>query len=77
MVVKELQWFQEENYYIVSPHSPRSGGLFLYWKKEIDLAVLSSTQNYVDTTITSKRDLLHSNFVYGKHDHSKKGSTME
>lgn len=41
-------------YRFTTQSNPRSGDLFLYWKKEIDLDVLSSTQNNVDTTIKSK-----------------------
>lgn len=61
-----------EDYYIVLPHSPGGGGLFLGWKKDVKLTVLKSSQNYIDTKISYKRHSFQTTFVYGEPDHSKK-----
>lgn len=72
MVCKELEWLQANNYFAVPPHSPGGGGLFLSWKKDIDLQVLSSSHSYIDATIIYKGKSFHTTFVYGEPDQSKR-----
>lgn len=72
MVKKELTWLQANNFFAVPPHSPGGGGLFLSWKKDINLVVTSSTDNYIDTTIEYKGIFFQTTFVYGEPDHIKR-----
>ena len=72
MVLKELHWFQSYNYAAVVPHSPGGGGLFLAWKKDIDLTVKHATNNYIDTRILFKGISFHATFVYGEPEVSKR-----
>lgn len=45
--------------------------MILSWKKDVDLTVLSSSQNYIDTRIISKGKSFLATFVYGEPDHTK------
>lgn len=71
-VLKELHWFQDYNHIAVEPHSPGGGGLFLAWKKDVDLTVNQTSQNFIDTTIVYKGISFHATFVYGEPDSSKR-----
>lgn len=72
MVLKELHWLQADNHFAVLPHSPGGGGLFLSWKKDIDLTIRQATDNFIDTTIVYKGITFHTMFVYGEPDSSKR-----
>lgn len=72
MISKTLNWMSLEKYHEVPPHSPGGGGLFLTWKKDINLVVLSATQNYINTTISYKGNTFQVTFVYGEPDHTKR-----
>lgn len=72
MIRKELTWLKEENTCIVPPHSPGGGGLMLSWKKDIDLVVLSTSNNFIDTRITSKGKSFLATFIHGEPDQSKR-----
>ena len=71
MVLNELQWLQSNNYFVVEPHSPRGGGLFLSRKKNIQVVINSSSYNFIDTTITYKGNFFHTTFVYGEPNSTK------
>lgn len=72
MVKKELPWLKDENNCFVPPHSPGGGGLVLSWKKDIELTVLSTSNNFIDTRITSKGKSFLATFTYGEPDHTKR-----
>lgn len=74
MIRRELHWLKEENNFIVPPHSPGGGGLVLSWKKDVDVTILSSSQNFIDTRIISKGKYFLATFVYGEPDHSKRNA---
>lgn len=46
--------------------------MFLSWKKDIDLKVISSSDNFSDTAIIYKGKEFHATFVYGEPDHTKR-----
>ena len=71
VVRKELDWLLMENDYIVSPHSPGGGGLYLAWKKEVEITINSFTNNFIDTSVSYKGTSFHATFVYGEPDHTK------
>lgn len=45
----------EYNHHCIIPPSGLSGGLALLWKNDIDLSVLDSSSNFIDTKIIYKR----------------------
>ncbi|CAN7076132.1 unnamed protein product, partial [Brassica oleracea var. botrytis] len=47
------------------PPRPNSGGLALFWKQDIDLQILSSSKNVIDTIINHKGSSFFATFVYG------------
>lgn len=55
-----------EDYHLVSPHSPGGGGLFLGWKKDINLTFQQSNQKYIDTNISYKGKSSKATFIYGE-----------
>ena len=61
-----------DQYFVVPPKTPGSGGLFLTWKPDIKLSALKSSKNFLDTTITHKGISFHATFVYGEPDHTKR-----
>ncbi|KAJ4880371.1 Uncharacterized protein Rs2_37426 [Raphanus sativus] len=54
-----------ESHFLVAPSNPRSGGLALLWKSDIDIQVNAACANFVDTLITFKKTKFYSTFVYG------------
>lgn len=72
MIRKELQWFNSDKFIAVPPQTPGSGGLFLTWRQDIELTVISSTKNFIDTSISYKGKEFHATFVYGEPDHTKR-----
>lgn len=71
-VIKDLQWLQMEHSFIVSPHCPRGGGLYLGWKKEVDITIHASAHNFIDTKISHKGVSFQASFIYGEPDHTKR-----
>lgn len=43
-----------------------SGGLILLWKSDIDLEIIASSSNFIDTKLTSARASFHFTFIYGE-----------
>lgn len=72
MVLEDLEWINLKNHFLVAPHSPGGGGLYLAWRDEVTLTVNSSSDNYIDTTITYRGSPFHATFVYGEPDHTKR-----
>lgn len=72
VVLKELSWLCIDDYCIVTPHSPGGGGLYLGWKKDVSVSILSTSHNYIDTQITYNGITFHSTFVYGEPDQSRR-----
>lgn len=64
-VLNETEELNLDLHYLVSPHNQGAGGLALFWKNDINLQVLSLSQNNIDTLITFKDHSFHSTFVYG------------
>lgn len=72
MISKTLDWLNLEKHFEVPPHSPGGGGLLLIWKKDIEVSITRSSQNYIDTKIAYKGNTFQSTFVYGEPDHTKR-----
>lgn len=75
--LEDLQWLILEKYHTVPPETPRAGGLFLFWKKKIELTVLSSNKRYIDTIISNKGISFHTTFVYGELEQPRRQAFWE
>lgn len=64
-VLKELEPLNFDCHFLLSPSATRGGGLALFWRQDIDLQILSSNQNFIDTSISYKGTSFFSTFVYG------------
>ncbi|WZZ70042.1 hypothetical protein YC2023_081412 [Brassica napus] len=64
-VLQELDFLGAEHRHLVPPERPNSGGLALFWKQDIDLQILSSSKNVIDTIINHKGSSFFATFVYG------------
>lgn len=67
-VLKELESIPLENHFLVSPHSPGGGGLALLWSQEVDITILTQSNNFLDTVVRYKGTNFHITFVYGEPD---------
>ncbi|CDY56144.1 BnaC06g41330D [Brassica napus] len=50
-VLKELEDLSFDHHFLVSPHSPGGGGLALLWTNEVSISILSSSHNFIDTSL--------------------------
>ena len=71
-IARTLDWLNIEKHHEVPPHNPGGGGLLLIWKSDIDVFVLVSTNNYVETIINYQGNIFQTTFVYGEPDHTKR-----
>lgn len=53
------------NHHFLIPPSGLSGGLALLWRNEINLTVLSSSANFIDTEVVYKANTFFLTFIYG------------
>lgn len=60
--------------HLLIPPQGLGGGLVLLWKQEIQLEVLSSCQNYIDTSMTYEKKRFYATFIYGDIDKVKRRS---
>ena len=72
MVLTELQPLNYEGSFLVTPTSSGSGGLALLWKNDIDVNILTSNPNFIDTIISFKGTSFNGTFVYGAPDWTKR-----
>ena len=59
-------------HHLVPSHSHGGGGLALLWKKEIEIEIISSCQNFIDTLIRAEGKTFYGTFLYGEPDISKR-----
>lgn len=65
-VLKELEFLSADHSFIVPLERPNSGGLALFWKQDINLQILSSSNNVIDTIVTHKGSSFFATLVYGE-----------
>ena len=63
-VLRVLQWLGYAHSFTVPP-TGLGGGLALFWKHDIDLEVMSFSQNFIDTRLKVKSKLFFLTLVYG------------
>lgn len=68
MVIKTLDHLEYECHHFVPPTGHGAGGLALYWKQEINVSILSSSANCIDTIIVFEGKSFHASFIYGNSD---------
>ncbi|KAG7616431.1 Endonuclease/exonuclease/phosphatase [Arabidopsis thaliana x Arabidopsis arenosa] len=71
-VEKVLTGLSYPSHHNVSPHSPGGGGLALFWKKEVEVTILTTCQNFIDTKIKHAGKSFYSTCLYGEPDRSKR-----
>ena len=71
-VLNELDFLDQYKRILVPPERPNSGGLALFWKNDLNLTVLSSNKNVIDTEITHKGIFFFGSFIHGEPDVSKR-----
>ena len=76
-VEKSLAWMQFPSHLLIPPHSPGGGGLALYWKSELDVSILTSCQNFIDTRIKYAGKVFFATFLYGEPERSKRKALWE
>ena len=74
VVLKELDFLESDKHFLLPPTRPGSGGLALFWKQEVKIQILASSQNDIDTLITYKGNSFHTTFIYGEPDHTQRNA---
>lgn len=72
VVLNTFKWMEYASNHLVSPHTPGGGGLALFWKKELDIEILCTCDNFIDTAIRYKKEKLFATFVYGEPGYKKR-----
>jgi len=67
-----LNWMNFSAHHLVPPHSPGGGGLALLWKHEVEVTILYSCNNFIDTKIKAAGKHFFATFIYGEPDRSKR-----
>ncbi|XP_019097316.1 PREDICTED: uncharacterized protein LOC109131143 [Camelina sativa] len=63
--------------HLVPPQGHGGGGLALLWKQDVDIEILVSGSNFVDTKVLVKGKSFYATFVYGDPDHIKRRRVWE
>ncbi|KAG7533037.1 Reverse transcriptase zinc-binding domain [Arabidopsis thaliana x Arabidopsis arenosa] len=71
-VLTSTNWMNYPSHCLVSPHSPGGGGLALFWKHEIEILILDSKQNFLDTKVTAAGKSFFATFLYGEPERAKR-----
>ena len=72
MVIKTQGWMQCPSHFLISPHSPGGEGLALFWKQEVEVEIISSCHNFIDTRIKAAGKHFFATFVYREPDRVKR-----
>lgn len=72
VVITSLQGLRFPNNFMIPPHSPGGGGLALFWNPEVQVEILGSCQNYIDTRIQAEGKFFFATFVYGEPERAKR-----
>lgn len=77
VVLKAVEGLNFIHSSIVPPHGHGGGGLALFWKQDIEIEIISSCDNFVDTKVTSHGNVFFATFVYGDPDQGKRKAVWE
>ena len=71
-VAKKTDKLKYENRVLVTPVGHGAGGLALLWKQEINLQIISTSANCIDTCIIFEGKKNFASFVYGDTDRNRR-----
>lgn len=63
-VLQVFRWIGYDNNFLVSSNG-LSGGLALFWKKDVKIDILASSPNFIDTRVHFLNHHFYLTFVYG------------
>lgn len=63
-VLNKTAWMSYSKSFLISPIG-LSGGLALLWKDDIEIEVLTSSPNFIDTKVKFKNSMSYITFIYG------------
>ena len=75
-VLSNLQTLEYKHHFLVPP-TGLSGGLALLWKDDINLTVLNSSANFIDTRVTYKKNSFFITFIYGTPQQERRADFWE
>lgn len=75
-VLSNVQTIEYKHHFLISPYG-LSGGLALFWRNEINLTVLSSSPNFIDTKVEYKSNEFYLTFIYGIPQQEHRGEFWE
>lgn len=61
-----------DSFKLVPPHGHGGGGLALFWKQNLNVEILSSDHNCIDTRVIFEEKTFYASFVYGDPDRPKR-----
>ena len=64
-------------HHLVPPHSLGGGDLALLWKQEVEVKILSTYNNLIDTHIKDAGKNFYVTFIYGEPDKAKRKAIWE
>jgi len=70
--LKSLSWMNYPSHCLVPPHFPGGGGLALLWKQNLEVTILSTSQNFIDSKIKAEGKSFFATFLYGEPDRTKR-----
>ena len=76
-VMSKIESLNFASTYHIPPHSPGGGGLTLLWNSCLELNVISSCDNFIDTEITYKRKKFYATFTYGAPEHQNRRAVLQ
>lgn len=77
VVLEKLKDLRYDSHFLVSATDSGGGGLILLWRNGVDIQILSSSKNLIDTMVTHKRSSFHASFIYGEPEVCKRRATWE
>lgn len=63
-VLNVFNWMGYAHHFTIPPNW-MSGGLALFWKEEVQVDILESSANHIDTNVTFKSSSSYVTFIYG------------
>ena len=75
VVLDKLKNLRFDSHFIVSASDSGSGGLILLWRKDLNVQILNSSKNLIDTIISHKGITFHASFIYGESDVTNRSAT--
>ena len=77
VVLDKLKDLRFDSHFIVSATDTGSGGLLLLWKNALNIQILFSSKNLINTLVTHKGASFHASFIYGEPEVCNRQATWE